>query len=355
VSRRDYYAILGVPKGAPPDEIRKAYRALARRFHPDHNPDDENAAERFHQITEAYQTLNDTAQRSQYDRMGALYRPDGQPPTAEDLGQFFSQAIGGIFRRSTNDVRGSDIEQNLHITLEELSTGIEKNVSFQRECKCDSCSGSGATFDGKEDCGVCTGTGTSTGRLFRSRCNRCDGKGFVVTKRCKRCGGNGRIFREEAVKIQVPIGIQVGQRLRIRNAGNDSLGDADTGDFFAIVQIDEHILFRRRGNDLFCDAPLMWTEATLGCELTVPTLEGTTTIRIPSHTQSHQIFRLAGRGLPSFDGKFRGDLHIRVMIETPNKINSSQRSILNKLHSHGTTMHEKRAKFDEHLQHRSKS
>ncbi|MGC6511001.1 MAG: DnaJ C-terminal domain-containing protein [Myxococcota bacterium] len=352
MNRRDYYATLGVPRGAPPDEIRKAYRALARRFHPDLNPDDPDTAEQFHQITEAYNTLIDTEKRQQYDRLGMLYKPDGQPPSADDIGQFVGQTIARIFRNNPKDVKGSDIEHPIEVTFEDVSSGTVKSISYRRECQCDNCDGSGATFDGKETCDLCNGSGKVNGRLFKSQCKRCDGKGYIITKRCKKCGGNGRINKDAEVDIKIPAGVQDGHRLRIRKAGNDSLGQAESGDFYALIQIQAHPLFKRRGCDIFADVPLLWTEAILGCSLKVPTLEGITEIRIPSQTNSHQVFRLAGRGLPSFDGKMRGDLQVRVMIETPTNLSPQQRTLILKLQENSDSMHPLRHQYDEHLRNR---
>jgi molecular chaperone DnaJ len=324
-SRKDLYVTLGVTRGATQEEIRKAYRALARRFHPDRNLEDPKAEERFREITGAYDTLSDPESRKQYDRLGPLYHPQGRPPSAEDIGAFFSSTISNIFTKRGPDSQGEHIEYNLQIELEDVLGGT-KSLFVRREVDCTNCQGVGADGDaGKETCEKCSGTGKRSGKLFRSNCNRCDGKGFVITKRCSTCGGIGRIDCTENIHLPIPKGVQAGQKLRIKRKGHVSYGTGNPGDLFVVITIADHPIFERQGRDLYCEAPLLWTEAILGTDLEIPTLTDNTRIHIPDGTTSHKIFRLAERGLPDIKGKGMGDLHVRVIIELPSRLSPVQR------------------------------
>jgi len=332
VPRKDYYVTLGVTRGSTQEEIRKAYRALARRFHPDRNTESPESVDRFREITEAYDTLGDPEKRRQYDRLGPLYHPQGRAPSAEDLGAFFSSTISNIFTKRGPKAQGGDIEHNLQITLEEV-LGVTKTLAVRREVTCYNCQGVGADGEsGKATCQECDGTGKVTGKLFKSKCARCDGKGFVIIKRCPVCGGLGRIDKTEDIQITLPKGVQAGQKLRIKNKGHSSYGSGENGDIYILITIIEHSIFSRQGRDLYCEVPLLWTESILGSDLKVPTLTDNTLIRIPKGTTSHKIFRLTGRGLPDPKGKGMGDLHVRVIIEFPEDLSSEHRREVQTLH-----------------------
>jgi molecular chaperone DnaJ len=325
VARRDYYVILGVTRGSTQEEIRKAYRALARRFHPDRNNDNADAVDRFREITEAYDTLGEPERRKQYDRLGPLYHPKGKTPTPEELGAFISSTISSIFTKRGPNSQGENIEYSLQITLEDV-LGTNKNISVRREIECSNCQGNGADGEkGKDTCQECAGSGKKSGKLFRNKCSRCDGKGFIVIKRCSTCGGLGRIDKIEELQIPVPKGVQAGQKLRIKGKGHFSYGTGDPGDLFIVITVSDHPLFERQGRDLYCEVPLLWTEAIFGTELKVPTLTDNTLIRIPVGTVSHKIFRLTGRGLPDAKGKGMGDMLVRVIIELPQALSTIQR------------------------------
>lgn len=328
MARRDYYAVLGVPRTASQDDIKRAFRALALQLHPDRNPDDADAERRFREAVEAYEVLGDDNERARYDRLGPLYRPDGRPPTPDDVNAFVSDVLGGLFRRKGAD-GGEDLTATLIVTLEEVGAGGDRELDVPRLIRCKRCEASGAEPDGgRKPCERCSGTGKAPGRLFRAECSTCEGRGFVILKRCTRCKGEGRHDHKETLKIRVPAGVATGQKLKIRARGNEARGGAAPGDLYVLVNVADHPLFRRRGDDLLCEAPLLLSEAAIGADLLVPTLEGTTTIRVAPGTPSGKIFRLQGRGLPNLEGKRRGDLHIKVLVEVPTGLNDKERAAL---------------------------
>ncbi len=327
--RRDYYAVLGVKRTASTDEVKRAFRQLALEYHPDRNPGSERAEARFREIVEAYETLSDPVRRARYDRLGPLYRPDGRPPTPDDIAEMVQDALGGLFGRKRGRERGADLRATLTITLEEAAAGVEREITVERRVVCRRCDGTGAPADARQTCPSCGGSGkAATRRLFRTSCPRCDGRGFVATRKCSRCQGDGRVREEETLRIHLPAGVASGQKLRVRDKGDVPDGGGKPGDLYVIVQVAEHPLFQRRGADLLCEAPLLWHEAALGAELIVPTLEGTTRIRVPPGTASGHVFRLAGRGLPRLDGRkrgSRGDLHVQVFVEVPARLDAEAR------------------------------
>jgi molecular chaperone DnaJ len=355
VPRRDYYAALGVKKSASPDEIKRAFRALAKEYHPDKNPDDLDAGRRFREIMEAYECLSDPQERARYDRIGPLYRPDGKPPSPDDINNLFSDAVQTLFRRDRAERRGEDLRHPMELSLEEVATGSERTIELERLALCNRCGGEGADPDGgRKDCEACGATGkSSTRRLFRSDCPRCDGRGFVITRHCPRCEGKGRAAHREAIKVKVPPGVATGQKLKVRGKGNAGENGGPSGDLFVMIGVHEHKLFQRRGSDLICDVPLFLQEAALGAELAVPTLDGTTTIRIPPGTPSGKVFRLSGRGLPKLDAGARGDLHLRTVIEVPASLDPGARAALEALNTRlGRDAYPLRKAYDEQLRKR---
>ncbi len=330
MARLDYYAVLGVARDATPDEIKKAFRQLALQFHPDRNPDDVDAERRFREVAEAYQCLSDPDERLRYDKLGPLYRPDGKPPTPEDVNTFVKDALAGLFGRRGGQERGEDLRYTLTVTLEEVGAGGEREIDVNRRVGCKRCDSSGADPDGgRKTCERCGGSGKSAARFsLRSECAGCDGRGFTTLKRCSRCGGEGRHDRLDTLKVKIPTGVATGQKLKLRGKGNEGRMDGATGDLFVLVSVADHVLFRRRGDDLLCEAPLLLTEAALGVDLAVPTLEGSTIIRVPPGTPSGKIFRLAGRGLPNLESRHKGDLHVKVNVEVPTAIGERERAAL---------------------------
>ena len=331
MARRDYYNVLGVKKTASQDEIKRAFRALAMKYHPDRNPDDVEAERRFREVAEAYEVLGDAEQRSKYDRMGPFFKPSGGPPTPDDLSDFVSEALGGLFGRKPGNKPGEDLKYTLALTLEEVAQGVEREVSVARQCRCTRCKGDGADpSEGRRACEACEGSGKSaTRRWMRQSCARCDGRGFVVLKKCDKCEGEGRHGSEDLLKVKVPPGVATGQKLKLRGKGNDGHGDGQAGDLYVVVNVADHELFRRRGADLLCELPVTFVEAATGADIAVPTLEGVATVRVPPGTSAGQVLRLSGRGLPkNAKNKGRGDLHLQVLIEVPSSLDSEQREAL---------------------------
>ena len=358
--RRDYYAILGVKRSASQDDIKRAFRGLAKEYHPDKNPLDLDAAARFREIVEAYECLSDPTERSRYDKIGPLYRPDGKPPTTDDINNLVQDAVSTLFRRDKADRRGEDLKFQLELRLEEVGSGSERAIEIERLAPCERCKGDGAEPEGgKKTCDACGGSGKSaTRRLFRSDCPRCDGRGFTIVARCTQCDGKGREQHKEAIKVKVPAGVATGQKLKVRGKGNVGERGGPPGDLLVLVHVADHVLFQRRGADLICDVPLLLQEAALGTELVVPTLDGTTTIRIPPGTPSGKVFRLSGRGLPKLgsgaNGKSaRGDLHLRTAIEVPASVDPGAKAALESLGTRlGKDAYPMRAAFDAELRKR---
>ncbi len=329
MSQRDFYNVLGVPRNASLDDIKKAYRGLAMRWHPDRNPDNEEVVQRFKDITEAYRTLSDPDKRARYDRLGPLYTPDGRPPRPEEMSEMVGTMFGNLFRRRST-APGEDLRYTLTVTIEEVATGVERDILVPRKVRCRRCGGDGADPDGgREPCVPCGGTGKATGpRLFRSECYHCDGRGWKVKTACGSCDGDGRQSVEDAIKVRIPAGVATGQKLKLKAKGDAPRGSGPEGDLFVIVSVADHALFRRRGDDVLVDVPLTFVEAALGADIDVPTLEGKTTIRIPAGTPTGKIFRLAGRGLPHLGRPERGDLHLQVLLETPEGLGGEAREAL---------------------------
>lgn len=333
MARVDYYTLLGVERGASADDIKRAFRKLALQYHPDRNPDDLDAERRFKEIAEAYAVLSSPEERARYDQLGSFYRPDGAPPTPEDLARALGEVFGGIFGRKADAQAGEDLRYTLTLTLEQVAEGGEHDLKVPRQVNCRRCEGSGAHPDGgRRECEHCAGSGKNpgSGRLFKPRCPRCDGRGFIVIKRCDRCDGAGRHGSEDVLRVKVPKGVATGQKLKLRGRGNEGLRGGATGDLYVLINVTEHSLFRRRGADLLCDVPVTFAEAALGADVPVATLGGGTIIRVPPGTQSGKLLRLTGRGLPTSDGKAPGDLHLKVVVEVPARLSDEQRALLDK-------------------------
>jgi molecular chaperone DnaJ len=355
MARRDYYELLGVARTASGEDIKKAFRSLALQYHPDRNPDDPDAERRFREIAEAYKVLSDPESRARYDKMGPFFRADGKPPSPEDLNEFVSEALSGLFRRKKPD-KGEDLKVTVTVQLEEVASGAERTIEVLRRNPCKSCESTGAEAEGgRKPCSHCEGSGKSaTRRIFRADCPHCEGRGYLVAIRCKACEGKGTREYTERLKVRIPAGVTTGQKLKLARKGHAGRNAAEAGDMLVLVNVDEHPLFRRRGQDLHLDAPLLYTEAALGAELMVPTLEGSTMIRIPPGTPSGKVFRLSGRGLPELDGRKRGDLHIRVQVEVPETLTLEQRAALQALASRlSPDAHGRRREYDALLKQRA--
>ncbi|MED5373124.1 MAG: J domain-containing protein [Myxococcota bacterium] len=329
MARLDYYNVLGVKRSASQDDIKRAFRALALKYHPDRNPEDVEAEQRFREIAEAWEVLGDPEKRSMYDRLGPFYKPDGKPPSPDELKEFVSDTIGSLLGRNPRNMPGEDIKISVRVTLPEVASGTEKVVEVARQVRCGRCDGSGAAADGgKKTCEACQGSGKGQGRFLKGRCTRCNGQGYVVVKKCGTCDGEGRHGSSDRLKVKVPKGVATGQKLKLRGKGNDGLGDGVPGDLLVLVNVDDHPLFRRRGEDLICALPLSYDQAVLGCTVDVPTLDGRTKIQVPPGTAPGKTLRVSGRGLPAAKGRRVGDLHLKVGLELPQDLDAAQTAAL---------------------------
>ena len=330
--QRDYYEVLGVRRDASQDELKRAFRALALRYHPDRNPDDLDAERRFKEVVEAYETLSDPGTRKRYDRLGPLYRRDGRPPTPEEVSAMLGRALGGLFRKRGKSGRGKDLDLRIEVALEDVLEGARRNITVARQARCKPCEGTGAAPKGRKNCDDCGGSGKSaTRRWLRSECARCDGRGWISTQRCETCDGMGHHGSEARFEVKVPAGCGNGQKLRLAGHGDEPPGDGPAGDLMVVIAVQEHPLFRRRGTDLFCDLPVSYPQAALGDDVTVPLIDGETTIRLAPGTPSSKQLRLAERGVPPIGGGRRGDLHLRILVEVPQDLTPAQRSDLERL------------------------
>jgi molecular chaperone DnaJ len=337
--KRDYYEVLGVSRGAGDEEIKKAYRKLALKFHPDKNPDDRHAAEeRFKELVEAYQVLCDPERRSLYDRFGHAAFENGGPGAGFDFNAGFEDIIGDLFgdffgggRGRGRSRRGQDLRYDLQITFEEAAFGCDKTIVIPRLGACDTCGGSGAKPGTRpQTCGHCRGTGQLRFQQgffsIAKTCGHCNGSGRVIATPCAACAGAGTQRRQHRLNVRVPAGVDTGSRLRLRGEGEAGSGAA--GDLFVVLSVREHPFFVRDGADVVCDVPVSFAQAALGTEIDVPTLEGTTKLKIPAGTQSGQLFKLRGKGVPDLNGYGRGDEIVRLLVETPRKLSAQQRKLL---------------------------
>ena len=348
--KRDYYEVLSVSKDADKSIIKKSYRKLAVQYHPDKNPDDPEAEDKFKELGEAYEVLIDEEKRAAYDRYGhAAFEGGGAGSGGfHDAADIFRSVFGGggggsIFddlfgggrrsRDSSGRQRGSDLRYDLQISLEEAASGIEKDLELEKPEICDKCDGKGSSSgSGTKKCEMCGGHGQviSSRGFFQVQqtCPTCNGSGQIIRDPCKKCGGEGRANRSSRIKIRVPAGIDSGTRLRSSGNGEAGLRGGPPGDLFVVVHIRDHEVFEREGQDLYCEVPLAFSTAALGGELDVPTLEGRSNIKIPPGTQNDTVFRLREKGITHLNSSRKGDLHIRVQIEVPTKLNSEQKEKL---------------------------
>lgn len=356
--KRDYYEVLGVQKGATEAEIKKAYRKLAKENHPDLHPGDKEAEARFKEINEAYEVLGDSDKRSRYDQFGFAgvdpsygagaggYGGGGFEGGFDfgDLGDIFGSFFGGGFgggstRSRTGPQRGESLRMGLTITFEEAAFGCEKEISLERVEQCDTCHGSGAApGTSPETCPNCHGSGQVQQRrqtpmgVFATTCPcpRCGGKGKIVNTPCKDCGGSGQVRRHKTVKVSIPAGIDDGQTISLRGQGNAGRNGGPSGDLLLVISVRPHPLFRREGTSVLCDAPITFTQAVLGGEMEIPTIDGKVKYEIPEGTQTGTTFRLRGKGIPNMNGRGRGDQYVTVHIETPRNLTREQKEALKK-------------------------
>jgi molecular chaperone DnaJ len=351
MSKRDYYEILGVNRGASDEEIKKSYRKLAVKYHPDKNPGDKAAEEKFKELGEAYEALSDSQRRAAYDQFGhAAFDPRQRAGRGGFAGagfhdpfDIFREVFGGgggsifdnIFgaQDPSGPQRGDDLRYDLEITLEEAALGCEKEISVTKLDKCETCDGSGAEAGSKlKTCTTCGGRGqvlTARGIFsIAQTCPHCKGQGRLLEKPCKTCHGEGKKQRASKIKLRIPAGVEGGTRLRSQGNGEAGFRSGPAGDLYVFLSVKRHEIFARDGDDLVCEVPISFVQATLGDDIEVPTLEGSATVRIPAGTQPGTLLRLKGRGVPNLQGYGKGDLRVRVQVEVPSHLNSAQKAKL---------------------------
>jgi len=341
----DYYAILGVRRDASPEDIKKAYRRCAIQYHPDRNPGDAEAEARFKACAEAYEVLSDPDKRARYDRFGkeglrgaAVH--DWARADVHDIFSMFEEVFGfgdlfdgfGGRRRRRGPQPGQSLRCTIDVTLEEVLTGAEKTVRVARRELCDACGGSGSASGTTTPCATCGGHGRvqQGGGFFRvvRDCPACGGQGVVITDPCRTCGGGGFVQRRRTIDITIPPGVEDGQRIRYAGQGDAGEPGAPRGDLFAVVRVVDHPFFERHGCDLLCQVPISFTQAALGAKIDVPTLEGTESMNVTRGTQSGDLYRLAGKGLPDVHSRRRGDILVQVLVEIPKKLSRRQEELL---------------------------
>lgn len=351
--KRDYYDVLGVGKQSDADEIKKAYRKLARQFHPDANPDPA-AADKFKEINEAYETLSDQDKRARYDQFGhdaaqggfgGGQGPFGQGSPfsgdASGFGDIFDMFFGGGMARGQRGPRGpqqgADLRHDMEISFEEAAFGVEKDIELTRIESCPTCRGSGAKPGTQaQTCKHCGGTGqvqrvqnTAFGRFMTAApCDVCRGSGRIITDPCHECGGTGAVRRKRTLTGKIPAGVDTGSRLRMSGEGEGGERGGPPGDLYIVINVKPHKYFTRDGDDVILDQPITFVQATLGAEVDVPTLDGPVTLKVPEGTQPGTTFRLRGKGIAHLRGYGRGDQHVRVHVAVPKKLNDKQRESL---------------------------
>ena len=351
--KRDYYEVLGVEKTASAEEIKKAYRKKAMQYHPDRNPDDKTAEEKFKEVGEAYEVLSNDEKRSRYDQFGfqgvdpnfgggAGYGGFGGFGDFGDLGDIFGSFFGGGSRRSTANAprQGESIGVRIDVTFEEAAFGCEKEITYPRIENCAACSGTGSADGVVETCQRCKGAGqvrvtqNFMGMAMQSTttCPQCSGRGKIIKNSCNTCRGKGKVRRNQKLKVQVPCGIDHGQSFRVAGEGNVGSNGGPNGDVLVETIIKRHPIFRREGMDVLCEIPISFTQAALGATIEVPTLDGKISYEIPEGTQTGRVFTMPGRGIPAIKNlRRRGNQRFAVVVETPTKLTREQRELLQKL------------------------
>jgi len=339
--------VLGVERGASEQEVKSAYRKLALQFHPDRNPNNPDAEEKFKEASEAYAVLADGEKRALYDRFGHAGVNGGasggfDPSTFQDFSDIFGDffGFGDLFgqgsRRNSRAQRGADLREDVTLEFEESVFGTETKVTVRRHETCEDCHGSGAAA-GKAPvtCRSCGGRGQvryQQGFFSIARtCPACQGMGSVITEPCPKCKGHARTLRQRTVDAKIPAGVEDGTRIRFSGLGESGLYGGPSGDLYVVLHVKEHPFFEREGNDLHCVIPVSFTQAALGTELTVPTLEGEHNLKVPEGTQSGAAFRIRGKGVPVLNGRGRGDLFVEIRLQTPSKLSKRQRELLQEL------------------------
>ncbi|GLI83793.1 molecular chaperone DnaJ [Rossellomorea marisflavi] len=349
MSKRDYYEVLGVDKGASKEEMKKAYRKLSKKYHPDINKE-ADAADKFKEVKEAYEVLSDDQKRAQYDRFGHTDPNQGfGGGGAGDFGggfggfedifnTFFGGGGGGGRRRDPNAPRaGADLQYTMTLSFEEAVFGKDTEIEIPREEECDTCHGSGAKPGTKvETCSHCQGSGqlnveqnTPFGRIVNRRvCHHCNGTGKQIKDKCRTCGGDGKVQKRRKISVKIPAGIDDGQQLRVSGQGEPGINGGPAGDLYVVFHVRNHDFFERNGDDVYCEMPITFAQAALGDEIEVPTLHGKVKLKVPGGTQTGTRFRVKGKGVPNVRGYGTGDQHVLIKVVTPSKLTEKQKQLL---------------------------
>jgi molecular chaperone DnaJ len=338
--KRDYYEVLGVERGADGDTLKSAFRKIAMASHPDRNPGDKAAEERFKEASEAYEVLSDSEKRARYDQFGHAgfqgFGGAGGGFRSVDINDIFGEIFGDIFggggRRGRSRSRGADLRYNLEISFEEAAFGCDVQVKIPRPKKCETCDGTGSKSKQTRTCPTCGGAGEvrfTQGFFAVARaCGQCGGTGTTVTDPCKDCKGSGKVESQTNLQVKIPPGVDTGTRVRLAGEGEVGEHGGAPGDLYVVVHVKEHPIFVREEYEVLCEVPISFTQAALGDQLEVPTLDGKVKMKIPAGTQTGKVFRLKGKGIPHLHSGGRGDQHVRVMVETPTELNGKQRELL---------------------------
>ncbi|NLY42545.1 MAG: molecular chaperone DnaJ [Clostridiaceae bacterium] len=380
--KRDYYEVLGVSRDASDEEIKKAYRKLAKKYHPDMNPGNKEAEAKFKEINEAYEVLSDADKRAKYDQFGhAGVDPNGFGGSGFgggfsggfggfgggfgdfDFGDIFETFFGGTgfgsSRRRNGPQKGKDVKTSIEISFKQAAFGVEKELDILRMEKCDVCGGTGAKpGTSPKVCSVCKGTGqvqykqrTPLGQFINVRtCEHCHGEGKIISTPCSVCHGKGQIRKARKIKVNIPAGIDDGQTISLRGEGDPGINGGPPGDLFITVRVTPHPLFQRQGTDVICEVPITFVQAALGAELEVPTLDGKVKYTIPEGTQTGTVFRLRNKGIPHIRGYGRGDQYVKVIVEVPKNLNEKQKELLRQFAElENENTHEQRKGFFEKM------
>ncbi|KMT65132.1 molecular chaperone DnaJ [Catenovulum maritimum] len=343
MSKRDYYEVLGLEKGAGEREIKKAYKRLAMKYHPDRTKGDKDSEEKFKEIKDAYEILSDDNMRARYDQYGhAGVDPQmggGHGGGAQDFSDIFGDVFGDIFggggggRRQSRAQQGSDLRYNMELSLEEAVKGKSVEIQVPTWASCTPCDGTGAKKGSKPTtCSTCHGQGQVQMRqgffAVQQTCPTCHGRGQVISDPCNKCSGQGRVQKTKTLSVKIPAGVDTGDRIRLAGEGEAGMHGAPAGDLYVQVHVKDHAIFERDGSNLYCEVPIGFTQAALGGEIEVPTLDGKVKLKIPAETQSGRMFRMRGKGVKSVRGGAVGDLICKVAIETPVNLTDAQKDLL---------------------------
>jgi molecular chaperone DnaJ len=345
MSKRDFYEVLGVDRNASDQDIKKAFRRMAMKFHPDRNPDDATAEEKFKEVNEAYEVLSDAQKKAAYDQYGhAGVDPNmrggagGFGGGAEGFSDIFGDVFGDIFgggggRRRSSVQRGADLRYTMDLTLEEAVRGVEKTIKVPTLVACETCDGSGAKAGtSAKTCNTCGGMGQVRMQQgffsVQQTCPTCRGEGKVISDPCGSCHGQGRVEKTKTLSVKIPAGVDTGDRIRLSGEGEAGSHGGPAGDLYVQVNVKEHAIFDRDGRHLYCEVPISFIDAALGGELEVPTLDGRVKLKVPAETQTGKLFRLRGKGVAPVRGGGAGDLMVKVVVETPVNLTSRQKELL---------------------------